>query len=169
MCDHSRTIRYGYPRPRRMVGPTLDHIHATVGAGTCNPQLPSMRCIRALLSVCLAFLLSSCSWSWWEWRERRVGTCTDVTPPGGVWVRSTVCVLAIGIRGRIRTTNWYQYQISPAQIFVIAKFHVTNINYHFKYLVVAPLLYIVPSAKRFVRHYSGQPARKGNSTKLILS
>ena len=29
MGDHSRTIRYGYPRPRRMVGPTRDNIHAT--------------------------------------------------------------------------------------------------------------------------------------------
>ena len=38
MCDHSRTIRYGYPRPWRMVGPTLDHIHAAVGSRTWNPH-----------------------------------------------------------------------------------------------------------------------------------
>ena len=54
---------------------------------------------------------SSCSWSW-EWRERRVDTGTDVTLAGGVWLRSTVCVLAIGTRGRICTTN--EYQISPS-------------------------------------------------------
>ena len=36
--DHSRAIRYGYPRPQRMVGLTLDNIHATVGSRTWNPQ-----------------------------------------------------------------------------------------------------------------------------------
>ena len=64
-------------------------------------------------------------------------------------------------------------QMSPkfhrAQIFVIMKFHVTNINNNYKCPVVFPLLYIVPSVKRFVGHYSGQPARKGNSMKLIIS
>ena len=39
MGDHSRTIRHGYPRPRRMVGPALDNIHATVGSITWNPHM----------------------------------------------------------------------------------------------------------------------------------
>ena len=38
----------------------------------------------------------------------------------------------------------------PVQIFVIAKFHVTNTNNHYKYPVVVPLLHILPSAKRFL-------------------
>ena len=42
MCDHSRTVRYGYPRPRLVVGPTVDHIHATVGSKTWNPHHPPM-------------------------------------------------------------------------------------------------------------------------------
>ena len=42
MGEHSRTIRYGYPRPRRMVGPTRDNIHATVGSRTWNPHSPPM-------------------------------------------------------------------------------------------------------------------------------
>ena len=45
MGDHSRTIRYGYPRPRRMVRPTLDHIHAT-GSRTWNPHLDKLLGIR---------------------------------------------------------------------------------------------------------------------------
>ena len=46
-------------------------------------------------------------------------------------------------------------EFHPAQIFVIiiAKFHVTNVNNHYIYPLVVPLLYVVPSAKRFVRHY----------------
>ena len=34
-------LRYGCPRPRRMVGPTLDNIHATVGSRIWNPHVPS--------------------------------------------------------------------------------------------------------------------------------
>ena len=115
--------------------------------------------------VCL-FFLSSCSWSWWEWREIRVGTGTDVTPAGGVWLRPTVCVsILVGVFVRQMSTK---YQISPITDIVIAKFHVTNINNHYlyKYPVVVPLFYIVPSAKRFVRHYRRQPARNDNSMRV---
>ena len=131
-----------------------------------------MKSIRALFSVCLALFLSSPSWSWWEWRERRVGTGTDVSPqqPGFGSDRQSACW--IGTRGRIRTTK----------IFVIVKFHVvTKTNTRYSGVINTcinirslSLSYIVPSAKRFVRPYSGQPTRKGNSyqvpgMKLILS
>ena len=97
---------------------------------------------------------------------------TDVSPqqPGFGSDRQSACW--IGTRGRIRTTK----------IFVIVKFHVvTKTNTRYSGVINTcinirslSLSYIVPSAKRFVRPYSGQPTRKGNSyqvpgMKLILS
>ena len=54
-------------------------------------SLPSMKCIRALFSVSLSYFLRSRNWSWCEFGERPVGTSTDGTPAGEVWLRLNIC------------------------------------------------------------------------------
>lgn len=39
MGDNSRLVSYKYPRPRRLVRPTRDDIHGTVGSRTRTPQI----------------------------------------------------------------------------------------------------------------------------------
>ena len=53
-----------------------------------------MKCVRALFSVCLSFFCEVAV-TWWECGERPVGTSTDGTPAGGVWLRLNVCFLSL--------------------------------------------------------------------------
>ncbi len=51
-----------------------------------------MKCIRVLFSVCLSSFLRSRSWSWCECGKRPVGTGTDGTPAGRVWLSDRTSV-----------------------------------------------------------------------------
>ena len=46
---------------------------------------------RVVLSLFCLPLSWSRSWSRWEWWERPVGTSTDGTPTGAVWLRPRLC------------------------------------------------------------------------------
>ena len=88
------SLRHFFSKVMKYVSCEYDWLNTT---SYCSNWLllPSMKCIRALFSVCLSFFLWSRSWSWCECGERSVGTGTDGTPAGGVWLGLNVCFFSL--------------------------------------------------------------------------
>ena len=77
--------------------------------------LLSMNAFERCSQFVLSFFLGSRSWSWWEWRERPVGTDTDGTPTGEVWLRPILWCKGIlgpprwwsGMKSQSVYSTWY--------------------------------------------------------------
>ena len=64
-----------------------------------NCYCPRWNAFQRCSQFVMSFFLWSRIWSWWEWREKPVGTDTDGTPAGGLWLRPRFCWIPVGTRG----------------------------------------------------------------------